>query len=320
MEWKAQQNDSAVAPLISHLLLHILTHNGHDVKHLLELWSSPGEYLGQPAPSTLASELQSIVLTAGQEHFLQDWIWRNQTHPGTKEQHQSPARDKSWAPGPVQSNFHYLHLWTTVHVCLPLLWRILFFIFNQNFLCCNLFPLPLPLLLCLHKKAYSVTIHHNFGESNDICPSPFLIKAEQTSHSSALVCHAFLPSSTGLTALCQGPPYSRKTQMGYSTPASNCDIPSQLPKRGEQSFPSTCWIILLLTQPCVETWKRTALHHSYDQRNRSAKDPLPEWWGDSSLLLGEPQPHHTLPFAIGAVPKELSWGIPTWLPREACEK
>lgn len=162
----------------------------------------------------------------------------------------------------------------------------------------NCFHCLSPFCCASTRKAYSVTIHHNFGKSNDICPSPFLIKAEQTSHSSALVCHAFLPSSTGLTALCQGPPYSRKTQMGYSTPASNCDIPSQLPKRGEQSFPSTCWIILLLTQPCVETWKRTALYHSYDQRNRSAKDPLPEWWGDSSLLLGEPSssapPHPSL--------------------------
>lgn len=31
-----------------------------------------------------------------------------------------------------------------------------------------------------------------------------------------------------------------------------------------------------------------------------------------------PQPHHSLSFAAGAVPKEPSWGIPTGLPREAC--
>lgn len=151
--------------------------------------------------------------------------------------------------------------------------------FNQNFLCCNLFPLPLTLLLCLHKKpcsTFSVTIHHIFEDSNDISPSPFLTKAEQTSHSSVLVLHMLQSSSTGLTALCQGPPYIRETQMGYSTPASNCDIPSQLPNRGEQSLSSTCWIILLLTQPCVCPWKRTAPHHSYDQRYRSTRDPLPE--------------------------------------------
>lgn len=137
--------------------------------------------MGQPAPSPLASELPLIMLTAEQEHFLQGWIWRNQTEPGTKEQHQSPARDKSGAPGPVQSNFQYLHLWTPIHVCLPLLWKILFFIYNQIFLCCNLFPLALPLFAVPPQKAFSATIFHIFEDSNDISLSPFFIKAEQTS-------------------------------------------------------------------------------------------------------------------------------------------
>lgn len=63
--------------------------------HLLNLWSSTGEHMGQTAPSTWAPELALVMLTAEQEHFLQGCIWRSQTHPGTKEQHQSPARDKS---------------------------------------------------------------------------------------------------------------------------------------------------------------------------------------------------------------------------------
>lgn len=49
-------------------------------------------------------------------------------------------------------------------------------------------------------KAFSVTILHIFEDSNDISPSPFLIKAEQTSHLSALVHHALQPSFTELIA------------------------------------------------------------------------------------------------------------------------
>lgn len=72
--------------------------------------------------------------------------------------------------------------------------------YYQNSLCCNLFPLALPLFAVPPQKAFSVTILHVFEDSNDISPSPFLIKAEQISHSSVLVHHALQPSSPGLNA------------------------------------------------------------------------------------------------------------------------
>ena len=122
--------------------------------------------------------------------------------------------------------------------------------------------------------------------ANKISPSPSLVQAEQTqpAHLSwCTMCSSPLPLNSPLFAgalvILGRPKWDTLLQP---------DSLSHLPNRGEQSLSSTCWLTLLLNQSYIKIWKRTALRPSLHQRCRRAGDPLPEWWGDFSLLLGEP--------------------------------